>query len=1224
LSARYHFMARATEGSFTCLSDLGPHVSLARRAQCDECAAAAFEFGACKRCGAVHLVGSVLRMGPNAVFRARRGQSERPAWLLLSNFAALPDEDDDTLEEEKPLDVVDGVLCARCGALYGDRRSACTYDGCGSNELRPVQHLRSGAAELRQCLSCGGRGAGLIRLFESGNDAAVAVLSTALYQRIPPARDRVAADRPGEGRKLLLFSDSRQAAAYFAPYLEDSYEAIQRRRLLLLGLGAGYRPDDPIRSDDLAFHTAKAAEGAKVFERRESRQARERKTALWMQQELVSMDERQSLEGSGLVRIEMLVDPSWTLPPALVSLGLTETEGWGLLQELVRSLRQQGAVTTPDGVDPRDEAFDPRRGPIFVRENGSEARRKVLSWRPTRGVNRRLDYVRRVLARLDRTDDADAVLAGCWRVLTAAPLGEWLRHTNEPGIGAVRQLDHELITWAPTSPGDTLWRCSRCRRLSPTSVRGVCPTLGCPGELQEWRLPDPAEDFDHYRSLYRTMRPVPLRVVEHTAQWTNQEAGRLQQEFIRGDINALSCSTTFELGVDVGELQTVVLRNMPPTTANYVQRAGRAGRRTDSAALVLAYAQRRSHDLATFAAPERMIAGEVRAPYIPLTNERIDRRHAHSIAIAAFFRHHFETFGVVWRTAGEFFLPGEDGVVPSTLVAAYLRPLPAGVNESLRRVLPLEIQRGIGLDSDAWVDELERLLDVARAEMHSDHEVYRAKQDEAAAARKFQLADRFSKALNTLERRDLLGFLANKNVLPKYGFPVDTVELRTMYADVSVASKLELSRDLSSAIYEYAPGGQIVAGGVLWESGGVYRLPDRELLGKHYVICGTCGHFREGDDELDPVCPSCSVPHRGAKRQYVVPSFGFVASRGETRRPGQRKPRRIWGETHVVSLGDDVRESVIDLAGGAQLMAKAGARGELIAISGGPGDRGFLICAWCGWGTPYLGSSPKKHPRLIGRNDDCSGPLELRSLAHKYQTDLLELSLDPTHAARLDAVAWLSTLYALLQGASGLLEISRGDIDGTLYRGVGQQISIVLYDAVAGGAGHVGRIAARLPDVLEAAYVRVSSCECGPETSCYQCLRVFNNERVHEDLRRGSAADVLSSLLGRPADSWPAMPTRKLANLPDWQVGASGELFKLADAPGQVFERLQPGQLDLFEGRLAIVVCNGQPGLGTLTLVRADDEIVQVGVTTGDDEPLLVAPGKADVIGIAVGNSERD
>ncbi len=53
-----------------------------------------------------------------------------------------------------------------------------------------------------------------------------------------------------------------------------------------------------------------------------------------------------------------------------------------------------------------------------------------------------------------------------------------------------------------------------------------------------------------------------------TAQLMSDEAAEIQQEFVRGEVNALSCSTTFELAVDVGELQSVVMRNMPLTTAN--------------------------------------------------------------------------------------------------------------------------------------------------------------------------------------------------------------------------------------------------------------------------------------------------------------------------------------------------------------------------------------------------------------------------------------------------------------------------------------------------------------------------------------------------------------------------------------------------------------------------------------------------------------------------------
>src|SRR5207342_39753 len=112
-----------------------------------------------------------------------------------------------------------------------------------------------------------------------------------------------------------------------------------------------------------------------------------------------------------------------------------------------------------------------------------------------------------------------------------------------------------------------------------------------------------------------------------TAQWKASKASSLQDEFVRGEVNVLSCSTTFELGVDVGEVVAVLMRNVPPSPANYVQRAGRAGRRARSPALVVTFAQRRSHDLHFFDEPFAMIDGNVAAPILEIENPHIVRRH---------------------------------------------------------------------------------------------------------------------------------------------------------------------------------------------------------------------------------------------------------------------------------------------------------------------------------------------------------------------------------------------------------------------------------------------------------------------------------------------------------------------------------------------------------------------------------------------------------------------
>ncbi|MCW2939568.1 MAG: box helicase domain protein, partial [Actinomycetia bacterium] len=730
LSARYHLFARATEGAFTCLTPQGPHVSLGRHEVCTACSGAMFEFGACKRCGAVHLIGAVELSAGGAHFSPRVKRDDSRVWLLLGDGPEATDEDDETLESVAETGAEDAFLCGRCGALHALRPDRCGRDGCPETQLRPVRRLKTRASAPSGCLACGARGAGMIRLFESGNEAAAAVLATTLYQALPPAEEY--ADRPGGGRKLLTFSDSRQAAAFFAPYLESSYAVIQQRGLILHGLRRATRREETASVDDLVDEVAAAAGAAGVFERRASRQQRRREVALWVMRELVAMDERQSLEGLGLLRVRLDREPGWRLPAPLLELGLTEEECWLLLGELVRSLRLQGALTMPEEVDPRDEHFDPRRGPIYLRGDGAEAKLKVLSWLPTRGVNRRLDYLKRVLATLDSTAGARDVLEGCWKLLSSQREG-WLASAALPRLGQVFQLDH---TWLQLAPGtDELHQCDLCRRITSVVLRGVCPTLGCAGTLRP-AAPDPA---DHYRTLYQAMAPVPLVAKEHTAQWTGLEAAEIQQRFLRGEVNVLSCSTTFELGVDVGELRAVMLRNMPPTTANYIQRAGRAGRRADSAALVLTYAQRRSHDLSRYQEPETMIAGQVRAPYVPLGNARIDRRHAHSVALAAFFRYAKETSGAVWKTAGDFFLSPQ---APCSQVRGFLTPVPPGVLASLRRVLPAEVHAELGLESGAWVTELCDHLEKVRLELAQDVETFEERRVTAFEQRRSDLAAR--------------------------------------------------------------------------------------------------------------------------------------------------------------------------------------------------------------------------------------------------------------------------------------------------------------------------------------------------------------------------------------------------------------------------------------------------------------------------------------------------
>lgn len=1112
LSARYHLFLRATEGAFTCLAPRGPHVHLARHEICPDCEAPVFEIGSCKRCGAVHVYGTPTPEDGVLHLRPRKATS-KGIWLVLGEHDGLTDEDETaSVDDGDEVSADTAKLCTNCGALATQDAAVCP--GCGTSEMRSVRKLKQRGEEIAGCLVCGARGAATVRIFETGSDASGAVITTALYQNLPVADSPHGATLPGEGRKLLAFSDSRQSAAYFAPYLEDSYARLQRRRLISQGMLALHADEEPVAVEDVIFKTRAKAQAVKHFPARVTAQQASRVVAPWVMAEVLATDDRQSLEGLGLISIGMFLDPAWKAPAPLLQLGLTEEEAWSFLQELVRTLRQQGAVTMPEDVPPNDEIFAPRLGPIRVRESGPEAIRKVLSWLPGRGTNRRVDYTRRVLAALDREMDVEQLLKGVWNYLTRpeTPV-DWLASSTETGLGRVYQVDNECLRLTWVTENSPVYQCGVCRRVAPFSVRGVCPALGCEGVLEEFVPPSAEDDRDHYRTIYRSMNAVPLKTKEHTAQWVNTEAAKIQHEFVRGEINALSCSTTFELGVDVGELQAVMLRNMPPSTANYLQRAGRAGRRSGAAALVVTYAMRRSHDLTRFNEPEIMIAGQVRAPYVPLVNTRIDRRHAHSVALSAFFRWLFDTTGRIDRKAGEFFLH-QDGNEPSVeLVKTFLTPVPKEVTTALERILPAEVATELNLVSNDWSGVLIELLERVRDELRAEVDTMKDLELKASEEGKHSLAQRYQKVGNTLRKRDLLGFLANRNVLPKYGFPVDSVELRTNFGKGTTSGALlDLSRDLSQAIYEYAPEAEIVAGGHLWTSRGIYRLPGRELQEYLYQVCKRCGGFRYGIESAEQQCEHCGEVSQGAARTITIPEFGFVAA-PEPGKPGPRPPRRSWsGAVHVLAEPPEARTYTVQMNGGTAAVS-AGPRGRLIALADGPSKMGFWVCDWCGHGSPRVLSpqKPPKHNHLL-KNHPCTGPQRLLDLGHVYETDLLSINANVFGYAATQH-AWQSVMYAIVEAASETLEISRDDIGGSLTPAGADHWSITLFDAVPGGAGHVLQVEQNLNQVLRAALRRVSECECGPETSCYGCLRSYQNQRDHDNLSRSAAEQVLRRLI---------------------------------------------------------------------------------------------------------------
>lgn len=1166
LPARYHLFVRALEGAYVSLTP-EPRFFLDRQETVQESGETfrAFEAASCKRCGRLYVVGKtynsptptgacgqVLRHPPT-ISEDNREKSE--FYLLLEHT------DPATLSEDEDEDIAEGqdeqeeraifLLCGSCGAIDKEKALLPLCNCPQDRQMRwRVQQVPSQGGQVNHCPGCGTRSpSGLVLRFLTGQDAATSVLATSLYQEIPPASEtssgrqeqeedewsptklsRPALTLPGEGRKLLVFSDSRQDAAFFACYLDRTYDQILRRRLIVQTLEQ--HPEaitNQWRIEDLAEPIRRLAEEKRLFSDGWSLQRQTNEVWKWLLLELLAFDRRNNLEGLGLLGFRLVRPQDWRPPGPLLKppWELTTDEVWTLYTILLDSFRLQGAISFPDAVAPTDEAFSPRNREYYFRNNGAVAKQRILSWSsPVRGkLNRRLDFFKKLAqattGQEGQEDDLKAMLNNIWQrhlFVQGSTLASYFRSDSVRDQGIVYRLKYNLYEIVSNIPGATSdapwWRCNRCGSISLHNLRGICPTYRCDGRLE---VCDPIVTFadNHYRRLYCGIKPIRMAVEEHTAQLTGEAAANLQERFVQGEVNVLSCSTTFELGVDVGELETVLLRNVPPETANYVQRAGRAGRRTDATAFVLTFCQRRSHDLAHFQEPERMISGRVQPPYFELLNEKIIRRHANAVALGMFFHQCPELFGNV----GAFFFSPEspESAGPERL-QAFLEQHPASLQDALQRIVPQALQSTLDLTGWGWLTELfdqqQGRLRFATVEVRTNVETLNTVRQELIAEKKF--ADHILRVINTIQERGLIEYLANRNILPKYGFPVDVVELEILHHG-EAARRLELNRDLRIAIAEYAPEGEVVAGGRLWVSHGLKRLPQLAWPQYRYGICKECRRYDSvlaETGELHPVCQACGSSFEHPKI-FIEPRFGFQTSSKEPGVPGESRPERTYS-SRVFFAGEGGQEQTFRFERSGSVMEGFYARhGRLAVIN----RAGFKICSQCGFALRVSSSAPRQHDTAWGRT--CSGKLDPRDLGHEFISDLFDLRIQG-HSPGSESF-WFSLLYSLLEGASAALNIRRQDLDGCLYPYAGRKIApaLVLFDDVPGGAGHVHRIGQNLEAVLQAARDRVDGrCGCGGgidgpgDTSCYGCLRNYRNQFCHEQLRRGEALCFLQELLG--------------------------------------------------------------------------------------------------------------
>jgi superfamily II DNA/RNA helicase len=1121
LAARYHLFLRSLEGA---LIHYLPErqITLNRKRNGT---GACFELGLCRECGQHYLVGRMAGGPRSGIFvEAIRDPSHSEFgvdFLLplddLAGVVVRNDAGEETGDERDQVTTPQGAglynLCLYCGAYWREGLPApCEHGVMPGAVLRTIrERTREEGDSLPRCAACGYRGPDPVKEVVHGAHGPTAVIATTLIQQLP-----------GDRRKVLAFTDGRQEAAFFAWYLGQTYEDVFFRNLMMRAARKlmGCSPEG-LSLGDLADELCSIM-GREGLGPPEASPIEQLKSA-WrvVLREFLTSEKRISLEGTGLGRWTLRWPPWFRVPSVLLEepWQLSETNAYDLMLLLLDTLREVRAVQLPNegSINIRWDQLDLYPANT-VRVGERRGEKHVVSWDGARSGKARL--LARMLQLRGLSPDAAQEMAvdtlrKLWQAFTeferALPdrRQALLLHVE----GGTRQLNSRWWRFEAIDPSDRVYTCDRCGKLQFISQGGVCQKPACPGMLHETSID--RLQFNHYREMYQADLPGLLRVEEHTAQLSKERAREFQRAFKDGHINVLSSSTTFELGVDLGDLDTVFLRNVPPEPFNYTQRVGRAGRRVGHCGLAISYCRRAPHDLYHFAHSERMLKGLTSPPVLQLRNHKILLRHVTAVVLSRFFRTYPNRFGNV-----EHFFVDLAQPRATADVREFAQKRKAELERALRSVVPKDMWVAIGLQDESWVDwvacvgtdgQPSRLLD-SECELAADYRRVRQIEDESSRRRQHGRAQWAKKRANDLQQEDILSFLSRKAVIPKYGFPVDVVSL-----DTQGNTEVDLQRDRGIAIAEYAPTAQVVANKKIWESCGIKIVPERPLHKYYYRRCSVHNRFDVWDESEGeaPPNPSC-CDSMTTTRKYIIPWFGFVSG-PDGPKPLNRRPDRLFSSRAFFISLSGPRRGIIDMPTGQPLIRVTKAcPGRMGVICEGHRGQGFYVCFTCGAGFRRRESS---HRTPQDKDTECFGRPELVMLGHEFITDIVRLDFLRPPSFKVWNSLWLaySLAYAIAGAASEKLEVPPTDLSATVGSPESGGIPpIILYDNVPGGAALVASLEddRTMRECLEAALARVDGrCGCGDDDSCYGCLRSYSNQFAHTHLRRGPVRQFLGEML---------------------------------------------------------------------------------------------------------------
>lgn len=682
-----------------------------------------------------------------------------------------------------------------------------------------------------------------------------------------------------------------------------------------------------------------------------------------------------------------------------------------------------------------------------------------------------------------------------------------------------------------TSENSQWYKCSRCSGMSTYTLWGHCIYCGSNNFIENLDK----SYLDRY-SLWRD--PVikatkgekikTINTAEHTAQlsykditkdaWVTTEKSELafRDIVIEDDevpIDILSCTTTMEVGIDIGSLTCIGLRNVPPMRENYQQRAGRAGRAGAAVSSIVTYTENGPHDSWYFKYPDKIISGIPRTPWIDSNNEKLIKRHVTLILLQEFFR--MKNLGLNEIYTIDFF--DDDKDLNYRNFITWLKSK-EHLNRKRREIL-------IPKNNFVWneyVNYTESIINNLNKKVKESSFIYTPINDK----------EKDKSRSNTYH---LIDVLFSEGVLPNYSFPRNIVNF--WIEDSNGKLKESPERSIDIALSEYAPGRSLVVNKQTYISGGIFNYytklekgvgfkaarPWLELneYDKVVYFCTNeyCGWFGlDGKNKKCPLCGGKIESHR------MIKPWGFAAREGKSIPETYDEQEYSYvSEPSYSSMPSG--EKMIQISEYIKLENRENQK--LVLVNKGPEEKGFELCEDCGATEPSIINPKEREQRkrpykLLYKKDDsmkCKHTYSNVYLGCELNTDMMvmEIELDREKLdMSVNYKVWL--IPALTSFAEGLVLATSRELDvefsdiksGYRIRHTpnGIYADVYLYDSLNSDAGYAVRASRFIEDILDKMSDIFEDCTC--DSSCPNCLEHFWNQKNKEKLDRKIAFDFLN------------------------------------------------------------------------------------------------------------------